>query len=391
MQKREKNIFSKFLSEAKLKHMDRYCYPEEQILKNTKQKAIVICSIHGEFKQNYDSHVRSGNGCPLCKFKLISDNLKVFYGKHKKNTKDNYQYWKKNYIELMNDLSIANNNKYSYEEQDLMNVKNSDSMIKIHCKTHGLFTKKIIRHMNGIGCSLCDIESARIKSAENFILNSKKIFGDTFGYDRVNYISNKIKVELECKKHGYFYVRPDNHIGLKHGCPVCKASKGEVKIFELLKLLNLEFQREFKIGNHNYRYDFFIPELNMIVEYDGKHHFEESSFFSREENKSSSKTWKEKRLENLARIQERDELKREIALINGFNFIRLNYLEFDKISENLLLQINKYFKYYYNGIFFKGFLDLCINNNFDKKTTLKDCARYCSLAYLKNKLNNKQN
>ena len=59
---------------------------------------------------------------------------------------------------------------------------------------------------------------------EEFVRRAKEKFGeDTYGYDRVNYISSYKKVEIFCKKCGnYFWQTPQEHLnspGL--GCPTC--------------------------------------------------------------------------------------------------------------------------------------------------------------------------
>ena len=57
---------------------------------------------------------------------------------------------------------------------------------------------------------------------QGFITKAKIIHGEKYIYDKVEYTNNKSKVNIVCTIHGDFWQRPDNHIGLKQGCPECK-------------------------------------------------------------------------------------------------------------------------------------------------------------------------
>ena len=63
-------------------------------------------------------------------------------------------------------------------------------------------------------------------------------------------------------------------------------SKGEYKISELLTINNIDFIEEhyfqdFKYvdSNRHPKFDFYLPEFNCIIEFDGRYHFETNSFF----------------------------------------------------------------------------------------------------------------
>lgn len=60
---------------------------------------------------------------------------------------------------------------------------------------------------------------------EGFIARARIVHGDEYDYEKVNYVNNKTKIIITCKKHGDFEQRPDNHTNLKHGCPKCKSDK----------------------------------------------------------------------------------------------------------------------------------------------------------------------
>lgn len=55
---------------------------------------------------------------------------------------------------------------------------------------------------------------------EEFIAKCKAAHGDRYGYDRTVYEDQLVKVEIYCKVHGYFWVRPATHTR-GHICRKC--------------------------------------------------------------------------------------------------------------------------------------------------------------------------
>lgn len=69
------------------------------------------------------------------------------------------------------------------------------------------------------------------KTTKEFIIESKEVHGDKYDYSKVEYTGNKNKVEIICKKHiKPFYVRPNDHLSSKSGCPLCKSDKISLKL-----------------------------------------------------------------------------------------------------------------------------------------------------------------
>lgn len=113
-------------------HNHKYDYTK-LIYKGDKVKCIIICPIHGEFKQTAGSH-RAGNGCQKCNL----ENLK------KINLKD-----KEFFIEKANAI---HNNKYDYSKFEYVNCKTKSIII---CKNHGDFQQTSNDHLTGSGCPSC--------------------------------------------------------------------------------------------------------------------------------------------------------------------------------------------------------------------------------------------
>ena len=57
-------------------------------------------------------------------------------------------------------------------------------------------------------------------STEEFINKAKKVHGDKYEYDKVNYVQARKTVIVTCPEHGDFPITPDNHLRGK-GCKEC--------------------------------------------------------------------------------------------------------------------------------------------------------------------------
>lgn len=284
-----------FLKSCKIIHNGKYDYSLVDY-KSSHNKIKIICPIHGEFEQEARSHSR-GNGCPLCAGLAKGNNKK--------------------FILISNDI---HNNKYDYS---LVDYKNSKTKVKIICPHHGEFEQIAFDHMSGIGCSKCSNKHKH--NIKSFIDKSREVHGDKYIYDFVNYKNNKTHVKIICPKHGEFMVRPDNHIISKDGCPVCSESVGEREISLFLIKNNIEFERYkiFKNCKHinSLPFDFYLPDMNICIEYDGKQHFEPIKWFGGEES--------------LIKQKLRDEIKNQYCKDNDIKLIRIRYDEdiLSKLSE----------------------------------------------------------
>ena len=118
-------------------------------------------------------------------------------------------------------------------------------------------------------------------------------------------------------------------------------SLGERKIFDFLINKNIKFISEKTFPDCRdkglLRFDFYLPIYNIVIEFDGKQHHEETDYFQ----------------SSLEEIQYRDNIKNEYCIKNNIFMIRLKYTELiqqtiEKTLENILLDIDYYnYKKYY--------------------------------------------
>lgn len=114
-------------------------------------------------------------------------------------------------------------------------------------------------------------------------------------------------------------------------CGCCNQSKGSIIIENILKENNIVYEKEKKfhdlVGKRNMplRYDFFLPEYNRLIEFDGIQHFQERDIFH----------------DSLEEIQQRDLIKNNYALQNNIQLIRIPYWKENSITLEILLN-NKF-------------------------------------------------
>lgn len=230
--------------------------------------------------------------------------------------------------QFINKANVKHNNYYDYS---LVNYVKANIKVKIICPKHGIFEQQPNNHLFGQGCIGCmgdNVRNARISNNENFIKKSKKIHGEKYDYSLVNYKTGKDKVIIICYFHGEFLQTPFAHSSpsMRQGCPFCKISKGEDEIEKFLIKNNIEYIREYKFDNcinpktnKKLPFDFYIPHLNIIIEFQGEQHYKE---YKNHFNAAGG----------LKGRQERDKIKREFSLLNNFTYIEISYKEFNQIE-----------------------------------------------------------
>jgi very-short-patch-repair endonuclease len=116
--------------------------------------------------------------------------------------------------------------------------------------------------------------------------------------------------------------QPHSHLR-GSGCPLCKESKGEEEISKLLKENNIKFIRQHKFDDCRDKsrlpFDFYIPLLNMCIEYDGLQHFKPILYFGGQDK--------------FEKTINRDKIKNDYCEKSGIILIRISYK--GKILEKL--------------------------------------------------------
>jgi len=103
-----------------------------------------------------------------------------------------------------------------------------------------------------------------------------------------NYISNEVPIKFQCliESCGRIWsTAPNCVLNIKSGCPWCNVSKNEKMIHSLLVKNDIDFEYHKLLKyispiEQNFSVDFYFPKNNLIIEYNGRQHYEAANFGS---------------------------------------------------------------------------------------------------------------
>ena len=294
-----------FIEKAKKIHGDKYDYSKVKYT-SVEAEVKIKCNRCGKlFTQKAYIHLQ-GSGCNDCNRKEALEKLK--------NIKAN---------EFVEKAKQRHGDLYDY---NLVDYQDAKKVVKIICnRCHKVFYQTPNNHLRGQGCSYCN--GNHKKDLNYFIEKAKAIHGDRYDYSEVEYKNNRIPVKIKCNKCGkYFYQDLGNHITQKQGCPYCYASGGENIIVNFLDEHKIiyEVQKKFKdCKDKTYlRFDFYLPDYEMCIEYQGKQHYEEGFYFYTclIKNKIKAK-------EAFEKVKYHDEIKREYCYNHNIYLLEIRYDE----------------------------------------------------------------
>lgn len=185
------------------------------------------------------------------------------------------------------------------------------------------------------GCPICADSQRHIsntKTTEKFIEEAKETHGKLYDYSKTIYKRNNKKVIIICPKHGEFKQNAQAHLS-GCGCARCIKSRGHKKIALFLEENNIFFKEEERFKDcinlktgYKLIFDFYLPNHNICIEYDGKQHFVANKFFGGEKELQNS--------------QYKDLLKTNFCEKNNLNLIRIPFNEESNINNILKTNLN---------------------------------------------------
>jgi len=220
---------------------------------------------------------------------------------------------------LIKEFKEVHGNKYDYSKVVYLGALDPIKIICNHCNFE--FNQTPNNHLyNKNGCSKC--VGNQLKTLEEILIDFYNTHKDLYNYSKVSYINDRTDVTILCSEHGPFEQTPSNHKS-GSGCPKCNESKGELQIRTYLEENSISFEQEKTFKDlPRKRFDFYIKELNLCIEYDGEFHYKEY-------NKFGSKP-------TLLKSQERDKLKNQYCKDNDINLLRIPYWDFKNIEKILV-------------------------------------------------------
>jgi len=296
--------------------------------KNQKTELNFICPEHGEFKSDWSKIRDERKICLDCAYFDKKISYEQFLKTYKRFFRDEFDY------SLITEEWFNNALKNHFNATHILKIP-------IKCKKCGkIFYQTIANHFrNEQSCPYCNPAKLSLKDIKKIISENLLKTIKTFNikiklitkinqdwYQKYKGVNNEY-LEFRCPIHGKYKkaLNDKSHSQeYRYFCPKCskeiKESKGERRIRLFLEKNNIEFIQEYKVPDSNLRFDFYLPEYNLAIEYDGIQHFKSKYEFTEDSFKETKR---------------RDFLKNRLCFINKINLIRISYLEYNNIEKIL--------------------------------------------------------
>lgn len=225
------------------------------------------------------------------------------------------------------------NEKYNGTIDVLGEYVSARNKIKVCCNIHNYtWEPKAYNLMSGFGCPLCGrerTEEARRLSRDEIKDRLDNLFPDiTFTYYPS---SSKEDTIIKCDDCGYEWgVNTKNLLygGCSCVCPKCNISSGEKSVMNYLDNKEINYISQYRTDECKDKnvlpFDFYLPGYNMMIEFDGEHHYYP---LLRSRKEFIGDTY-----DNYIRTIYHDELKNQYCKNKGILLIRIPYWERNNID-----------------------------------------------------------
>lgn len=292
-------------------------HPDLELLSDTyidcKTKLEFVCKKHREEgiqRKTFDDIINSHQGCRYC-------------GIEKRG--ERYQIDTEIIIARCNELSLNYVGRYT---------RNQNTWVRFTCNKH---LEKGVQEISWYrlrtcakGCAYC---TGRYKTTEDFInemiaINSNiEIIGE--------YTGSENPVDCRCKLCGHLWSPIGRSLKNGQGCPHCTMSKGEIMVKQFLESHKIiyETQKTFDdcIYEQKLKFDFYLSDYNILIEYDGEQHFKPVDFANKGIEWATNLFNK-----NL----EKDAIKNKYCKDNNIRLIRIPYYEYNNIEFILTFELS---------------------------------------------------
>lgn len=231
-------------------------------------------------------------------------------------------------------------NKFDYDEKT---YKANNVRMIFKCNIHQRnFSQTPEQHLVQPNCRLC-LHEKRVRDKQNdFITACIAKYDILYDYSKVVLINLTTPITIICNTcQQQFNVIPREHLVTGKGCNKCfpekkVMSKGEKIICNYLvkNHYQYEYQKRFK-NCRNFLplpFDFYLPDLNLLIEFDGQQHFKSSVKFGG--------------LVGFRRTLMHDAMKNEYAKKMGIELLRIKYNERieNKLEKHIMELLKKMYE-----------------------------------------------
>lgn len=292
-----------FLNKYSIKHDIDFVEPITEYSSMRKMTGY-ICNICGNVFGSLTSNYKQKHLCSNCSKYLRTGN--------KKETTSSYE-----------EKAKAKRDE-EYLTIFAVDYKKSTDYVYAYCNICGnLFKNRADQILNkSPECKICG-NHPKVLNDDIVRWNLNLVYGydnKKLDFSHLNYKDGK--VTIGCYKHGDY--RQDYYWAtLGNGCPVCsqeEESRQAKLLGEYLDSNGYNPIREHKfddlIDEDYLRLDFYLPQFNTVIEYNGTQHYMPKSFGSCNEDKV---------IENFKKTKKHDKMKEEYCKKKGINFFTISY------------------------------------------------------------------
>lgn len=260
------------------------------------------CLVHDTYWDLQPANALRGDGCWKCRNEKLRDILI------------------KTHEDYMQELSIKNPNVEVIGRYMGHQIKTLH-----HCLIHDEYWETIPSNaLKGCGCRKClgeKISEKCCKTHEQYVKDVEEINPDVEVVGQ--YINAKTPILHKCKIDGYEWMAIPFIILAGYGCPQCNESSGERQVRQWLNKHNIkyEYQKPFKDCRDilPLPFDFYLPDFNIAIEYQGGQHYKPVERFGGEEKFKLQ--------------QKHDNIKRQYCKNNNIKLLEIPY--FKNVEEEL--------------------------------------------------------
>lgn len=222
-----------FIAKANEIHNNKFTY-EKTIYTKMCETIIVTCPIHENFEIKASLHIHN-SGCSSCGNEARRE-------KNIKNCKAR-AYTTEEFIEIAKDI---HGDRYDYSETEYKGLRHN---VIIKCDVHGVFEQMAQAHIYmDQGCSIC-FKEKRLRifdqdwndpnyDPDYFFVKAREMYGQRYDYNKTDLVNRTNgTVEIGCRQHGSFFIRPANHIhaNKKQGCQQCERVQRRRRLVKMHK------------------------------------------------------------------------------------------------------------------------------------------------------------
>lgn len=177
-----------------------------------------------------------------------------------------------------------------------------------------------LRNKDKMKCDNCYVLKTTYYTIDEFNEVSKNINEPHISL-LTTFSARNIPIKCYCNDCGYEFDKFPRDVIKGVTCPNCLSSKGEQLVRNYLEKHKIVFEKEKVFPNLKYRkplrFDFYLPDYNSIIEFDGMQHFKPVKFNANTSDKRAVYEYEE--------LKKRDKMKNDYCKKNHINILRIRY------------------------------------------------------------------